>query len=113
VLRTTTNIAEKALNERFDILTANLTSRINPLPDVAGDSAAAGTSTQLLSTYVAEPRSWSGGLEASDLMRALSRVDQERPAGDAARRAAREVQRADQRGVGAVGDRGLVVREGV
>jgi kinetochore protein Mis13/DSN1 len=106
--RTTTNIAEKALNERFDILTANPTSRINPFPQPA-DEVGSG-STQLLSTYVAEPRSKSTAPDPMDLMRALARVDEERPptqVGDAARRAAREVQWADERGVAAVGDRRL------
>ena len=107
--RTTTNIAEKALNERFDILTANLTSRINPFPQPA-EEVGSGSSTQLLSTYVAEPRSKSTAPDPMDLMRALARVDEERPptqVGDAARRAAREVQWADERGVVAVGGRRL------
>ncbi|KAF8972269.1 hypothetical protein BDZ97DRAFT_1752852 [Flammula alnicola] len=106
--RVTTNIAEKALNERFDIISANLTSRMNPFPP-PGD-VASGSSTQLLSTYVAQPNSESAGADPLDLMRALSRVDQERPpaqVGDAARRAAREVQRAGENGAGAVGDRRL------
>ena len=106
--RTTTNIAEKALNERFDILTANLTSRINPFPQPAEEVGSG--STQLLSTYVVEPRSKSTAPDPMDLMRALARVDEERPptqVGDAARRAAREVQWADERGVVAVGDRRL------
>ncbi|KIM40720.1 hypothetical protein M413DRAFT_446110 [Hebeloma cylindrosporum] len=106
--RTTTNVAEKALNERFDILTANLTSRINPFPQPAEEVGSG--STQLLSTYVNEPRAKSTAPDPMDLMRALSRVDQERPptqVGDAARRAAREVQWADERGVAAVGDRRL------
>jgi kinetochore protein Mis13/DSN1 len=108
--RTATDIAEKALNERFEILTANLTSRIKPFPQTGEVPGSAGSSAQLLSTYVAEPRSRSVGPDPLDLMRALSRVDQERPptqVGDAARRAAREVQRADERGVVAVGDRRL------
>ena len=105
--RATTNIAEKMLNQRFDLLSANLTSRVNPFP--AADSSASGSSTtqQLLSTYVAPPRARSVGADPLDLMRALSRVDQDRPpaqVGDAARRAAKEVQRAGETGfVGAVG----------
>ncbi|KDR68567.1 hypothetical protein GALMADRAFT_146221 [Galerina marginata CBS 339.88] len=113
--RTTTNIAERALNERFDALNAYLTSRINPRPpgeppSVAGGGAGSGSSTQLLSTYVRAPGSRPPGADPLDLMRALSRVDQERPpaqVGDAARRAAREVQRAEENGAGAVGDRRL------
>ncbi|KAF9475965.1 hypothetical protein BDN70DRAFT_883059 [Pholiota conissans] len=104
--RATTNIAEKALNERFDIISANLASRTNPFPPT-GDASTAGSATQLLSTYVAPKAS---SVDPLDLMRALSRVDQGRPpalVGDAARRAAREVQRANETGVIAVGDRPL------
>ena len=63
------------LNEKFDILGANLASRVGPDP--------------------------------ADLMHALSRVDEERPpaqVGEAARRAARELQRAGEAGfAGSVG----------
>lgn len=107
--RATTNIAEKALNERFDIISANLTSRMNPFPP-PGDAGPAGSATQLLSTYVVQPTAKAPAVDPLDLMRALSRVDQERPpalVGDAARRAAREVQRAGENGVSAVGDRPL------
>ncbi len=108
--RTTTNVAERMLNERFDILSTNLTSRIRPflqLGEVAGDpTGSASSSRQLLSTYVAEPRSQIAGPDPLVLLRTLSRVDQERPptqVSDAAQRAARELQRADEVGKTAVG----------
>ena len=108
--RVATNIAERMLDERFRILSANLTSRVNPFPS-SGEPPPAGGSgsstTQLLSTYVAPARAKSIGPDPLDLMRALSRVDQKRPpaqVGDAARRAAREVQRAGESGyAGSVG----------
>lgn len=96
-IRVTTGIAERVLNERFDALTSNLTSRIMPLPAPA--DIAASPSTHLLSTHVTQPNSKSPGPDPILLLRTLSRVDKERlPAqvGDAARRAAREVQRAGE-----------------
>lgn len=107
--RTTTNVAEKALNERFDLLSASLASRMGLHADGA-TAAAPGSATALLSTYVAPPGSMTGPADQLDLLRALSRVDRERPpamVGDAARRAAREVQRAGENGTLAVGDRRL------
>lgn len=114
--RATTDIAEKALNERFDVLAANLASRLAPFPPVQ-DAGATGpaAATQLLTTYVAHPAGAraagaSGSADPRDLLRALTRVDQERPpaqVGDAARRAAREVQRANEVGAAAVGNRRL------
>ena len=104
--RTMVNIAEQALNERYDLLSSALTSRISPYPPPV--EVAPGSSAQLLSTFVA-PLS-SAKPDPLDLMRALSRVDQERPpaqVGDAARRAAREIQRAEENGAAAVGDRRL------
>lgn len=115
--RATTDIAEQALNERFDILAANLASRLAPFPPVqdAGTTGSAAAATQLLTTYVAHPAGAraagaSGTADPRDLLRALARVDQERPpaqVGDAARRAAREVQRANEVGAAVVGDRPL------
>lgn len=106
--KATTDIAERMLDERFSILTANLTSRVKPFPSSGEPPPASGSSTtQLLSTYVVPARAKSDGPDPLDLMRALSRVDQARPpaqVGDAARRAAREVQRAGERGyAGSVG----------
>jgi kinetochore protein Mis13/DSN1 len=100
-IRVTTGIAERALNERFDALTSNLTSRITSIPPPADISAS--PSTHLLSTHVTHLRSKSIGPDPAMLLRALSRVDMERPpaqVGDAARRAAREVQRAGDSNVG-------------
>ncbi|KAF8805336.1 hypothetical protein BYT27DRAFT_7258448 [Phlegmacium glaucopus] len=118
--RATTYIAEKALNERFDIIASNLKSRLNPHPNphlpngVLSADSGSGSSTQTLTTYVTNPQSNStpsGGVgSAVDLMRALTRVDKERPpgmVGDAAWRAAREVQRVGESGVAAVGERRL------
>ncbi|KAH9484233.1 Kinetochore protein mis13 [Psilocybe cubensis] len=108
--RMTTNIAEKALNERFDLLSAKLASR-TVLHTEGGEVAAAPrTAAGLLATYVAPAGTMKGPADQLDLLRALSRVDRERPAamvGDAARRAAKEVQRAAESGAVAVGDRRL------
>ena len=114
--RATTYVAEKALNEKFDIIASNLKSRLNPYPPhpLIGPSATAdssSSSTQMPTTYITNPRSTFGAtLDPVDLMRALARVDKERPPGmvtDAAWRAAREVQRVGESGVGAVGERRL------
>jgi kinetochore protein Mis13/DSN1 len=98
--KTTTDIAERVLNERFDFLNSNLASRIDPLD--FGTGASGSQTTQLLSTYVTPGTTRRpGGLDPMDVMRALSRVDEERPpaqVGDAARRAVREVQRAGESG---------------
>ena len=101
--RVTTYITEKALNERFDIIASNLKSRLNPHPPHPPPSAT--DSTQTLTTYITNPR-FTANPDPLDLMRALTRVDKERPPGmvtDAAWRAAREVQRVGESGVGAVG----------
>lgn len=118
--RATTYIAEKALNERFDIIASNLKSRLNPHPQshppsggpliTTDPSSSSEGSTQILTTYVTKPRSAGSTTDPLDLMRALTRVDKERPpgmVGDAAWRAAREVQRVGESGVGAVGERRL------
>lgn len=103
--RTTTNMAEQALDQRFELLAQNLSARSNPpitLHDLGSASGA-----QVLSSYM--PRATTGP-DPMDLMRALARVDKARPpamVGDAARRAAREVQRVEESGVGAVGERRL------
>jgi kinetochore protein Mis13/DSN1 len=100
--RVTTHIAEKALNERFDIIASNLKSRLNPHPPPSDSS-------QMLTTYNINPRS-TAIPDPLALMRALTRVDKERPPGmvtDAAWKAAREVQRVGESGVGAVGPRRL------
>jgi len=96
--KTTTDIAERMLNERYDLLNSNLASRLGSGTDGSGSQT-----TQLLSTYVTPPGTTMrpGGVDLMDMMRALSRVDEERPpgqVGDAARRAVREVQRAGENG---------------
>ena len=90
--RATTYIAEKALNERFDIIASNLKSRLNlhhPHPHPP-PSASTADLTQMPgpSTYITNPRSAAipDRPNPLDLMRALTRID-------VARRAAREVQR--------------------
>ena len=118
-----TYIAQKSLNERFDIIASNLKSRSKPYPHPphGGPSATAdpsSSSTQVITTYITNPlsKSTSSSRTASstanplDLMRALTRVDKDRPpgmVGDAAWRAAREVQRVGESGSGAVGGRRL------
>ena len=119
----TTYIAQKSLNERFDIIASNLKSRSKPYPHPphGGPSATAdpsSSSTQIITTYITNPlskstsssRTASGTANPLDLMRALTRVDKDRPpgmVGDAAWRAAREVQRVGESGSGAVGGRRL------
>ena len=113
--RATSHIAERALNKRFDIIASNLKSRLNPYPHPpCGPSSNSGSSTHIVTTYISNPlsqaNSSSGAADSLDLMRALTRVDQERPprmVGDAAWRAVREVQRAGESGIGVVGERRL------
>jgi kinetochore protein Mis13/DSN1 len=101
--RKATNIAERDLDRRFDLLSRALDARSNP-----PSSDLALSSAHILSTYI--PRAGSGETDPQELMRALAKIDSERPpakVGDAARRAAREVQRAEESRIGAVGDRRL------
>ncbi len=90
--RTLTDVAEEMLNARF----ANLAVEANLAPAPAPGSL-------LISggAHDADPH---------DLLRALARVDRGRPpakVGDAARRAMREIQRVEEKGIGAVGERRL------
>jgi kinetochore protein Mis13/DSN1 len=81
--RTCARVAGRALDVRFGLLGAGLAARANTDPGPSGSGG-------------------SGG-DTHGLMRALARVDMERPpamVGDAARRAAREVQRAARAGEG-------------
>ncbi|KAG6917734.1 hypothetical protein DXG01_001385 [Tephrocybe rancida] len=104
--RATTEVAQRALDQRFEVLARALDARSE------GPSASEG---DILGRYV---RSGVGGTqeeEAADetlqLLRALARVDAARPpaqVGDAARRAVREVQRVGESGgVGVLGERRL------
>lgn len=105
--KSTTLIAERALDQRFALLSATLTARSNPFPTTVIDPDV-GSGAQLLSTYV--PRPGLGQPDPLELMRALSRIDLDRPpaqVGDAARRARREVQRVEESGLGAIGERRL------
>ncbi|KAI0789954.1 Mis12-Mtw1 protein family-domain-containing protein [Abortiporus biennis] len=87
----TTRMTEADLDRRFTQLHLSISSRSTPLPTSFSPS------TTALSSYV--PVSLSRPpptTDPQDLLRALSRVDAERPqtqVGDAARRAVREVQR--------------------
>ncbi|KZT67919.1 hypothetical protein DAEQUDRAFT_365617 [Daedalea quercina L-15889] len=88
----TTRIAETDLARRFAMLNISLASRSQPAPTTLPSTSGA------LSSYL--PPSLSRPpptTDPQDLLRALSRIDAERPqnqVGDAARRAVREVQRA-------------------
>lgn len=110
----TVDIGEASLNERFEVLNANLDAKLHPraLPSRSGSGE--GSGANVLSSYVCSSSSAvpGGTVAPLELLRALGRVDKERPpalVGDEARRAAREVQRREESGVGAVGDRRLTV----
>jgi kinetochore protein Mis13/DSN1 len=87
-----TRLGEADLNRRFSQLNISLASRIQPLaPSVNSPSTA--LSSYLSKTSVRP----SSTTDPQALLRAMSRADAERPqaqVGDAARRAAREAQRA-------------------
>ncbi|KAJ7037342.1 Mis12-Mtw1 protein family-domain-containing protein [Mycena alexandri] len=91
--RTCARVAGRALDARFGMLGEGLAGR-------------AGDPTQMHATAVAGPSGVGGGGEEThthNLLRALTRVDMARPpgmVGDAARRAAREVERATKAGEG-------------
>ncbi|KAF8650299.1 hypothetical protein AX16_005307 [Volvariella volvacea WC 439] len=114
-VRGTMRVAEDKLDRDFSMLKLNLASRSSSLPQhsSAESSSSVNAGSQLLMTYLPpEVRNTNAppGPNPRDLFRALSRVDKERPpakVGDAARRAAREVQRAGESGFAAVGERKL------
>ncbi|PIL35324.1 hypothetical protein GSI_02049 [Ganoderma sinense ZZ0214-1] len=84
----TTRVAEADLDRRFSLLNISLASRSQP-PTHPDPTA--------LSSYVPPSRPRPPATDPQDLLRALSRIDADRPqtqVGDAARRAVREVQRA-------------------
>ncbi|KAF8896025.1 hypothetical protein BD779DRAFT_1667899 [Infundibulicybe gibba] len=102
--RATTNIAKRHLDHQFALLSTTLKARAYPPPPTPDDMEAGEDrmGAQVLSTYLRPPRP---PVSPRDVLRALARVDCERPpamVGDAARRAAREVQR-----IGDVGERKL------
>ena len=90
------------MDERFQLLSAILTARSNSSSSSSLlSSAATSTGTELLSTYV--PRVAGAKPDTHQLLRALANVDRMRgpsKVGDAARRAQREVQRAEGSGAG-------------
>ncbi|RDB30918.1 Kinetochore protein mis13 [Hypsizygus marmoreus] len=108
--RTTAEVAAQALDWRFALLSRGVAGRSGGLPRPTKDGGA-----DILGTYVrtANPTASSSSTtpDPVQLMRALARVDAERPpamVGDAARRAAREVQRVEESGgVGVLGERRL------
>ncbi|KAM5539274.1 hypothetical protein V8D89_007147 [Ganoderma adspersum] len=84
----TTRVAETDLDRRFALLNISLASRSQP-PTQPDPTA--------LSSYMPPSRPRPPATDPQDLLRALSRIDADRPqtqVGDAARRAVREVQRA-------------------
>lgn len=99
-------MAEADLDRRFARLSILLASRSQSLPSALSQSATALSS--YLPTSLSRPPATT---DPQDLLRALSRADAERPqsqVGDAARRAAREVQRAHDAG-GGLSERRLTV----
>ncbi|KAI0707056.1 Mis12-Mtw1 protein family-domain-containing protein [Earliella scabrosa] len=84
----TTRVAEGNLDRRFALLNISLVSRSQPAPPTAHSDPTA------LSSYIIPSQPRPPATDPQDLLRALSRIDADRPQGDAARRAVREVQRA-------------------
>lgn len=106
--RATVDVIERTIDQRFELLSLHLAARSNPPPSKHDPGSSSGSGAQILSKYV--KRDGFTGPDAMDVMRALARVDRERPpamVGDAARRAAREVQRVGESGLGAIGERRL------
>ncbi|KAI0366174.1 hypothetical protein BV20DRAFT_952953 [Pilatotrama ljubarskyi] len=95
----TTRVAEADLDRRFALLNISIVSRSQPaLPPGHADPTA-------LSSYIPPSLPRPPATDPQDLLRALSRIDAERPqtqVGDAARRAVREVQRATDASAGMV-----------
>ena len=92
-----TNVAESELDFRFALLSLALAGRSAAHPGHARSPTLANFLPPVLAT------------DPQDLLRALAHVDAERPpalVGDSARRAVREVQRANETGAGA-GERRL------
>ncbi|KIJ60374.1 hypothetical protein HYDPIDRAFT_117290 [Hydnomerulius pinastri MD-312] len=102
----TTNVAEAELDHRFSLLSLALSARSRSLPPPLGSSTSLSSHLPLTQRGVSHPP----GESPRDILRALSRIDKERPPGkigDAARRAVREVQRVQEGGTGGVGERRL------
>ena len=93
----TTRVSEADLDRRFAMLSISLSSRSQP-----GLSSARPDATSL-SSYVPPTHPRPPATDPQDLLRALSRIDADRPqaqVGDAALRAVREVQRATDASAG-------------
>lgn len=100
----TTNMAEAELDYRFSLLSLALSARSHSLPPPPSSSS---TLSSYL-PYTQRALSHPPGESPRDILRALSRIDKERPPGkigDAARKAVREVQRVQVVGSGGVGER--------
>ncbi len=91
----TTRLGEADLDRRFASLSRSIASRSQPIQPSLNSTSSGILSSYLPSTLSRPPPT----TDPQDLLRAMSRVDAERPqaqVGDAARRAAREVQRAHE-----------------
>lgn len=127
-----TNLVEAEIDQRFALLSHALSSRSLPPPPPlprppsrGNGSLSTGVAAQLALVQMHRRRGHSPvyppGESPRDILRALSRIDKERPprpppipslqdgggADDARRRAVREVQRAQEGGSGGVGERKL------
>ena len=99
-----TDMAEAELDYRFSLLSLALSARSHSLPPTSSSSSTLGSYLPRTQRGLSHPP----GESPRDILRALSRIDKERPPGkigDAARKAVREVQRVQVVGSGGVGDR--------
>ncbi|KAG8213334.1 Mis12-Mtw1 protein family-domain-containing protein [Butyriboletus roseoflavus] len=99
-----TDMAEAELDYRFSLLSLALSARSHSLPPLPSSSSSFPSCLPRTQRGVSHPP----GESPRDILRALSRIDKERPPGkigDAARKAVREVQRVQVVGSGGVGER--------
>lgn len=99
-----TDMAEAELDYRFSLLSLALSARSHSLPPPSSSSSTLASYLPPTQRGLSHPP----GESPRDILRALSRIDKERPPGkigDAARKAAREVQRVQVVGSGGVGER--------
>lgn len=99
-----TDMAEAELDYRFSLLSLALSARSHSLPPPPSSSSSLSSCLPRTQRGLSHPP----GESPRDVLRALSRIDKERPPGkigDAARKAMREVQRAQVVGSGGVGER--------
>lgn len=100
----TTDMAEAELDYRFSLLSLALSVRSHSLPPPSSSSSTLASCLPRAQRGLSHPP----GENPRDILRALSRIDKERPPGqigDAARKAVREVQRVQVVGSGGVGER--------